>query len=423
MASALLLACAPAPVIRTAEPAPPLATPQAAAATASARICPAPAELTGAPASMASGFRGGPCPAEVCPTDHTCGCDDAGRIIFIEVNRAGVRRDRRLIDHDPQGRRREIRLDREADGYIDARFVYAHGADGTCVVEARDDDLDGAIETVCTYERTCPLDATDCRATVCEAAVPRPAGRWCESSRCPPGARCSCDERERVIEALYNLDQDPAYERRTTMSYRADDDRVAEEQHYIGGALVRRFAFTYDDRGRMVSRLYYGADGDAEREEHWTWGGTDTDWITFEERQRGVVSARGSRTYRQGQLLTETHAVPGHPLEVLRYFPGAADGIMQPVVISSALISPKQVACQRDADCVVVPKINCCPCSAMGVGAVVNRRHAQTLAHAARRSCGATVKCPAARSTHPTCAPKPEPACMENICTLRSSWH
>ncbi|WP_157907390.1 MULTISPECIES: hypothetical protein [Sorangium] len=53
---------------------------------------------------MASGFRGGPCPAGVCPTDHTCGCDDAGRITFIEVNHAGVRRDRRLIDHDPQGR-------------------------------------------------------------------------------------------------------------------------------------------------------------------------------------------------------------------------------------------------------------------------------------------------------------------------------
>lgn len=273
-----------------------------------------------------------------------------------------------------------------------------------------------------TVEPAPPVEAPRVAVETASApSTPLDSGR-CESPQCPPGARCSCDERERVIEALYNADQGPAFERRTTMRYVADDDRLAEERHYSGGALVRRVEFTYDERGRMLSRVSHGREGQVEREEHWTWGGSDTDWITFEERQGGVVSARHSRTYRDGQLLTVTREVPGQPPEAQRYFPGAADDIMQPVITSSALISPEHVRCQREADCVVVPKINCCPCSEMGQGAVVNRRHAAALAGAVRRSCGATVACPTAMSNHPTCAPSQKPVCVENTCTLRSSW-
>jgi hypothetical protein len=382
--------------------------------------CPLPAALVGAPLTWTNNFGGGRCPEGVCPQYFSCGCDPAGRIVFLENTYTGVPRERQWISYDAAGAKAEAYLDADADGRPETRLGYARTPAGTCVLETRDDDLDGTVERICRYDRECLAGMVGCEPRSCAEPVAKPLGHWCEVAACPPRARCSCDAKERVVQALFNDDQDVAYERTLLRTYRDEDDKVDEEASFAAGALTQTETFAYDERGHLLNQSTYhrrAAGGTPDVEQRWTWG-DEPDWLTYERWDGGKLGLRYSRTYRGGQLLTVSADVPGQARWISRYFPGAPANVAQPITISPGLIELSQLTCRRDTDCVIVQASNCCPCTdGGGQGMVVNRRSAARVRQAMSRRCGPHPACPAVIGD---CGPPPPPICVEQLCTVRT---
>ena len=92
---------------------------------------------------------------------------------------------------------------------------------------------------------------------------------------------------------------------------------------------------------------------------------------------------------------------------------------MAPIFITSPLLLPADVACKVDHDCVVVLGTNCCDCSAMGTGVVVNRQRVASVRARIRKACPEPVPCADALSSHPTCFQRNVPVCVEHACALQ----
>lgn len=388
---------------------------------AAGKPCPAPAPLVADPQALITGYPlGNACGEGVCPQYYACTCDAEGRVLSLEHTYGGVPRDRTWLTYDSNGHLREARRDHEADGRIDVRSVLSRNDDATCIVEARDDDADGTVETLCAYEGECMIGAPSCQPKACTEATTEPSGRWCEPKSCPTAGRCACDERGRISQAFFNHDGDPAFEARTDFVYRDEDNHVDEKRWSQHGFTTYREELSYDQHGHLIRRAADGnADGTIDSEERWSYEPGSDHWTWYEEWRAGALAMRRTRSYRDGKPLTETLQFAGGELIESRYFPGASSDVVQPVVVSSSLISQGENRCQRDADCTIVHGVGCCDCSSGGRGIVVAKRFAAALRRKVARACKDRNVCLAVISSDPTCEPGVTPACIEELCTLR----
>jgi YD repeat-containing protein len=354
-----------------------------------------------------------PCTAG-CPAHVRCQCDAAGRIRYVQDEDDQHPRDRHWFDYDPAGHLIEARVDRDADGGYDQRSVLAHAAG--CMIESRDDDMDGTIETTCRYDHACLVGTDACTPSSCAAAVTPSVGHPCTAD-CPAAAQCSCDDDDRIVELRYNDDADPAAERITTRSYRGGDRRVVEERTRTRGT-VQRITYAYDAAGHMVLRQIDAGGPPVVDETRWTWG-AEPDWLAYQQLLLGQVIDRRTRVYRDGKVLTERREVAGARPVTMRFFPDAEPAIVQPIAIESPLVtSARELACRRDQDCELIHDANCCSCSAGGSGIVVSRAAAPAVRRRIARACASVRACPAVISSDPSCL-QATPACVEQLCTLR----
>jgi hypothetical protein len=150
----------------------------------------------------------------------------------------------------------------------------------------------------------------------------------------------------------------------------------------------------------------------------WSYREDAPDWVSYEQRVGDVVVNAIHRAFANGGLVEQlVGAADGGTTQ--RFFPDASPLVIQPVTVRSALLLDADVACAKDADCVLLERADCCGCSAGGTRAAVSRRRVADVRRGLARMCGESTPCVAVISHDPSCVGASTPTCVEGTCALR----